>query len=145
MKTPSQINPGDIYKTLKSGLLALGVLALLILPACSDKKTDASKARKERVVPVMVTTVEEKTVPVQLTAIGNVEAYSTVAIKSRVTGELKKVHFQEGQDVSRGALLFTIDSDPFEADLKKAQANLARRYSLGQKGRRGPSALCGSR
>ena len=133
MKTPSQINSGDIYKTLKSGLLALGVLAFLILPACSDKTNEGSKAKKERVVPVTVTTVEEKTVPVQLTAIGNVEAYSTVAVKSRVTGELKKVHFQEGQDVIRGALLFTIDSDPFEADLKKAQANLAKNIALTKK------------
>jgi membrane fusion protein, multidrug efflux system len=133
MKTPSQINPGDIYKTLKSCLLALGVLAFLILPACSDKTTEGSKSKKEKVVPVTVTIVEEKTVPVQLTAIGNVEAYSTVAVKSRVTGELKKVHFQEGQDVIRGALLFTIDSDPFESDLKKAQANLAKNIALAKK------------
>lgn len=133
MKTPSQINLGDIYQTIKSGLLALGVLAFLILPACSDKGNEAANARKEKVVPVMVTTVEEKTVPVQLTAIGNVEAYATVAIKSRVTGELKKVHFQEGQDVNQGALLFTIDSEPFVADLKKAQANLARNIALAKK------------
>jgi multidrug efflux system membrane fusion protein len=81
----------------------------------------------------MVTTVEEKTVPVQLTAIGNVEAYATVAIKSRVTGELKRTHFREGQDVGQGALLFSIDSEPFEADLKKAQANLARNIALAKK------------
>jgi multidrug efflux system membrane fusion protein len=85
------------------------------------------------VVPVMVATVEEKTVPVQLTAIGNVEAYSTVAIKSRVTGELKQVHFKEGQDVPSGALLFTIDSAPYEADLKRAQAILARGQALTKK------------
>jgi multidrug efflux system membrane fusion protein len=118
---------------LKGCLLALGILLLLGLSACSDKKTNASKSGKERVVPVMVTTVEEKTVPVQLTAIGNVEAYSTVAIKSRVTGELKQVHFKEGQDVTSGALLFTIDSAPYEADLKRAQANLARSQALAKK------------
>jgi membrane fusion protein, multidrug efflux system len=129
----SQKNTGNLNRLLKGGLLALAIFFILGLPACSDKKDEASRARKERVVPVMVTTVEEKTVPVQLTAIGNVEAYSTVAIKSRVTGELKKVHFQEGQDVSRGALLFTIDSEPFEADLKKAQANLARNIALAKK------------
>jgi membrane fusion protein, multidrug efflux system len=117
----------------KGGFLTLGVCLLLGLLACSNKETNASKAKKERVVPVMVTTVEEKTVPVQLTAIGNVEAYSTVAVKSRVTGELQQVHFQGGQDVTRGALLFTIDSDPYEADLKKAQANLARSQALAKK------------
>jgi membrane fusion protein, multidrug efflux system len=124
---------GNLNKMLKGVLLTLGVLSLLGLPACSDKQTDTSKARKERTVPVTVTAAEEKTIPVQLTAIGNVEPYSTVAIKSRVTGELKKVHFQEGRDVAQGALLFTIDSDPFEADLKKAQANLARNIALAKK------------
>jgi membrane fusion protein, multidrug efflux system len=124
---------GNLLITLKGCLLALGILLLLGLMACSDKQTDTSKARKERTVPVTVTAVEEKTVPVQLMAIGNVEAYSTVAIKSRVTGELKKVHFQEGQDVAQGALLFTIDSDPFDADLKKTQANLARNIALAKK------------
>jgi membrane fusion protein, multidrug efflux system len=129
----SQKISGDLNKILKAGFLALGILSLLGLPACSDKANEASKAKKERVVPVMVTPVEEKTVPVQLTAIGNVEAYSTVAVKSRVTGELKQVHFQEGQDVSRGALLFTIDSATYEADLKKAQANLGRNIALAKK------------
>jgi membrane fusion protein, multidrug efflux system len=124
---------GNLNKMHKGVLLALGVLSLLGLLTCSDKQTDATKARKERVVPVTVTIVEEKTVPVQLTAIGNVEAYSTVAVKSRVTGELKQVHFQEGQDVIRGALLFTIDSAPYEADLKKAQANLGRNIALAKK------------
>ena len=129
----SQKTPGNLNKMLKGGLLALGVLFLLSLPACSNKTNEGSKARKDRVVPVTVTIVEEKTVPVQLTAIGNVEAYSTVAVKSRVTGELKQVHFQEGQDVIRGALLFTIDSAPYEADLKKAQANLGRNIALAKK------------
>ncbi|MCJ7833549.1 MAG: efflux RND transporter periplasmic adaptor subunit, partial [Deltaproteobacteria bacterium] len=129
----SQIRSGNFSKIFNGGLIALGILFSLVLSACSDKQTDASKAKKERTVPVTVTTVEEKTVPVQLTAIGNVEAYSTVAVKSRVTGELKQVHFQEGQDVIRGASLFTIDSAPYEADLQKAQANLARSIALAKK------------
>lgn len=117
----------------RGALLALGVLALLGLMACSDKKNDPSKMKRERVVPVTVSTVEEKTVPVQLAAIGNVEPYATVSIKSRITGELKQVHFREGQDVVQGSLLFTIDPDPFEADLKKAQANLAKDLALAKK------------
>lgn len=118
---------------LKGGLLALGTAVFLGLTACSDGKTKASNAGRERAVPVVVTSVEEKTVPVQLTAIGNVEAYSSVGVKSRVTGELKKVHFREGQDIAKGALLFTIDSEPFEADLKKAQANLIQHEALTKK------------
>lgn len=133
MTTPSPINPGGFFKILKGGLVTFGILLPLVLSACSDRKTDASKGRSERAVPVTVSAVEEKTVPVQLTAIGNVEANSSVSIKARVGGELMQVHFREGQDVARGALLFTLDSEPFEADLKKAQANLAKNMALAKK------------
>jgi membrane fusion protein, multidrug efflux system len=119
---------------LKSVLLALGVFFILgLMASCSEKKTDASKVKRERTVPVMVSTVTEKTIPLQLTAIGNVETYSTVSVKSRVSGELVGVHFREGQDVNQGDLLFTIDPVPFETDLKKAQANLAQQVALAQK------------
>ena len=67
-----------------------------------------------------------KTVPEQLRAIGNVQAYATVLIRSRVGGELVGVHFKEGEEVKTGELLFTIDPRPFEAALKQAEANLAK-------------------
>ena len=70
--------------------------------------------------------VIQKTVPLQLRAIGNVEAYSTVGVKSQIGGVLMRVHFKEGQDVGNGALLFTIDPRPYEAALKQAEANLAK-------------------
>jgi membrane fusion protein, multidrug efflux system len=129
----SKISFKNHFHIFKGVLLTVGILILLGLAACSGKKEDPSKSKRDRVVPVTVTTVEEKTVPVQLTAIGNVEPLATVAIKSRVTGELKQVHFQEGQDVNQGALLFTLDPDPFEADLQKAQANLAKDIALAKK------------
>jgi multidrug efflux system membrane fusion protein len=68
----------------------------------------------------------QKTVPVQLTAIGTVESIASVSIKSRISGQLVQVHFKEGQDVSKGQLLFTIDPRPYEVDLKEAQARLAK-------------------
>ena len=82
--------------------------------------------RGREAVPVLVVTAVEKTVPVQIGAVGNVEAYSTVSVKSQVTGVLQKAHFKEGEDVKKGQLLFTIDPRPFEAALKQAEANLAR-------------------
>ena len=122
------------WVSVPKGLALFQTLFLLFsISACGDRKTDAAKMKRDRVVPVVVGLVEEKTVPVQLTAIGNVEAFATVAIKARVTGELKEIHFREGQDVSQGALLFSIDPDPFVADLKKAQANLAKDIALAQK------------
>lgn len=77
-------------------------------------------------VPVLVATAMQKAVPVQLRAVGNVEAYTTVSIKSQVTGVLQKAHFKEGQDVKNGQLLFTVDPRPLEAALKQAEAALAR-------------------
>lgn len=77
-------------------------------------------------VPVTAATVIQKTVPVQIRAIGNVEAYSTVSVKSQIDGVLTRVHFKEGQDVRKGDLLFTIDPRPYETALKQAEANLAK-------------------
>jgi multidrug efflux system membrane fusion protein len=75
---------------------------------------------------VLTATVEQKDVPLQLKAIGAVEAYSNVSVKTQITGELTGVHFREGEDVKKGQLLFTLDKRPFEAALKQAQGMLAR-------------------
>jgi len=82
--------------------------------------------RAREAVPVLVVTAAQKTMPLQIRAVGNVEAYSTVAVKSQVTGVLTQAHFKEGQNVKKAQLLFTIDPRPFEATLKQAEANLAR-------------------
>ena len=85
-----------------------------------------ARARGGEAVPVTVATAVQKNVPVQIRAVGNVEPYSTVSIKSQVTGVINQAHFKEGQDVKKGQLLFTIDPRPLEAALKQAEANLAR-------------------
>ena len=75
-------------------------------------------------MPVKVATAIQKDVPVELRAIGNVEAYSAVSIKALVSGELASVNFTEGQEVQKGDLLMRIDPRPFEAALRQAEANL---------------------
>jgi len=70
--------------------------------------------------------VTQRNVPVQINAIGNVEAYNTVSLKAVVGGEVIGVHFKEGQDVKQGDLLFQIDPRPYDAALKQAEAQLAR-------------------
>ncbi|HAM53100.1 MAG TPA: efflux RND transporter periplasmic adaptor subunit [Nitrospiraceae bacterium] len=100
-----------------------GVLFALLLSGCSGGK---KVVPKKEAVPVAAATVIQKTVPVQVRAIGNVEAYSTVGVKSQIGGELARVHFREGQDVNEGDLLFTIDPRPYEAALQQAEANLAK-------------------
>jgi multidrug efflux system membrane fusion protein len=99
------------------------LLLMTSLSACSRGKAQPPKMEA---VPVSAAAVVQKAVPVQIRAIGNVEAYSTVGIKSQIGGVLVRVHFREGQDVKRGDLLFTIDPRPYEAALKQAEANLAK-------------------
>lgn len=103
--------------------LVIPALVALFLFSCSGKKAELPKVQA---VPITAATVIQKTVPVQIRAIGNVEPYSTVGVKVEIGGELLRVHFKEGQDVSKGDLLFTIDPRPYEAALKQAEANLAK-------------------
>lgn len=103
-------------------LLVIPALVMAALVSGCSKGTPPPP----RAVPVVAGTIEEKDVPLQVKAIGNVEAYTTVAVKSQVSGEIAQVHFREGQDVSKGDLLFTIDPRPFEAALRQAESALAR-------------------
>jgi multidrug efflux system membrane fusion protein len=104
--------------------VSAAALGTLLCAAGCAKQQAAPPAAP--VVPVRVAAVETKTVPVEVRAIGHVEAYSTVSIKPQVSGELVAVHFEEGQDVKRGDVLFDIDRRPFEVALQQATANLAR-------------------
>jgi len=74
--------------------------------------------------------VTSRTMPVRLYAIGNVEPFTTVALKARVDGQIVSVHFKEGDEVKQGAVLFEIDPRGFAAALKQAQANLAKDKAL---------------
>lgn len=106
----------------KTALLITSVAFLPVFTGCSRTKAAASPGIP--VVPVLAATVEQKDMPVELQAIGSVEAYSSVTVKTQITGELTGVYFKEGQDVKKGDLLFTLDKRPFEADLKRQEANL---------------------
>lgn len=107
-----------------TGICAALLLAGLLISGCSKGKP--GQAPPKMAVPVAAGTAVRETVPVEIKAIGNIEAYSTVAVKSQIGGELIKVHFTEGHDVNKGDLLFTIDPRPYEASLRQAEANLAK-------------------
>ncbi|MBV8054549.1 MAG: biotin/lipoyl-binding protein, partial [Deltaproteobacteria bacterium] len=100
------------------------IIALLMIGGCSKSEPTGAMARPPS--PVLVAKAVVKTVPNQLREIGNVEAFATVQIKSRVEGELVAIHFHEGDMVAKGQLLFSLDSRPFAAALKLAQADLAK-------------------
>lgn len=69
-------------------------------------------------------------VPVEIQAIGNVEAYSSVTLKSRIAGQILRVHLRDGQDVREGQLLFELDAQPFTERVRQAEANLAQNQAL---------------
>jgi multidrug efflux system membrane fusion protein len=100
---------------------------ILLMAACSS---GGKGQPPPRAVPVLADRVVQKAVPLEIRAIGNVQAYSTVTIKTMVGGEISQVHFTEGQEVRKGTPLFTIDPRPLEAALKQTQANLARDQAL---------------
>jgi multidrug efflux system membrane fusion protein len=82
------------------------------------------QGRGQMVIPVGVARAEVRDLPVILTGLGSVEAYNTVAVKSRIDGQLVQVAFREGQEVKEGDLLALIDPRPYEVQLSQAQATL---------------------
>jgi len=107
----------------EQGSLAAFFLILLVASGCT--KQQAAPPPRVTAVPVVVAKVTQRAMPVQLTAIGNVGGY-TVSVEAQVAGELLDVHFQEGDFVHKGQLLFTIDPRSYEAALAQAQAKLLR-------------------
>ncbi|HUO35082.1 MAG TPA: efflux RND transporter periplasmic adaptor subunit [Candidatus Acidoferrum sp.] len=103
--------------------LVVLLCAMALLSGCATK---TAQTAPNLAVPVTVAKAVEKTVPIELTAIGTGEAYSKVSIESQVNGILDAVHFQQGDFVKKGQLLFTLDARPFQAALAQAQGNLAR-------------------
>jgi multidrug efflux system membrane fusion protein len=113
------------FSVLRSGAAALALIAMLMLVGCHG--SDAAQAfGGHGAVPVLVAKAIRKTVAQRLHAIGRVEAYSTVEVKSQINGQVMQVNFKEGQEVRKGDLLFTIDQRPFQAALNQALADLNR-------------------
>jgi membrane fusion protein, multidrug efflux system len=83
-------------------------------------------AQADRPTPVQVSSVQQKTMPIFLTALGTVTAYNTVTIKSRVDGQLMQVPVREGQAVKQGQVLAEIDPKPYQAALEQAQGQLVK-------------------
>ena len=115
-------------------LIGLGI-ALLPLGSAGCSDTEVSSAAQtpgggrdgqQGAVPVTVARVLSKAMPIEIRVIGTVEAYSTVAVRSQITGQLTSVTFREGDDVKLGQVLFALDRRPLEAALRQAEANLER-------------------
>ncbi len=107
---------------LRLQVLFFPLTAVLLISGCQNKEQvqAAGGSGGRPPAPVVVASVEQRDIPVQISAIGNVEAYQTVLIRSQVNGQIQKIFFQEGADVHKEQLLFQLDKRPFQADLEKA-------------------------
>ena len=105
------------------GGAALALIGIVVLVR-GLWSTDGVAARQAQVrtVPVETAVAERKTMPVRLTALGNVTPIAGVAIKTQVDTTITAVHFRDGAHVEKGELLFTLDCRQIEADMKRVQA-----------------------
>jgi multidrug efflux system membrane fusion protein len=133
------------YALRSAGLVVAGVC--LVTVACNSGSSAAGAASASTagggrgggrgaggaggaVVPVVLGKVSQKDVPVDISSIGNVEAFSTISVRSQLTGTLTEVRFREGDYVKKDAVLFEIDPRPYQAAVDQASANMARDIAL---------------
>src|SRR5439155_451076 len=116
--------PRPAQSSSRGPVYAAAAVAALLLTACNAPK--AQTAGAPAAVPVSVATATQESLPVEIRAIGAVEASETVQIKSQVAGELTGVRFVEGADVNTGDLLLEIDPRPYREAMRQAEAALAR-------------------
>jgi membrane fusion protein, multidrug efflux system len=121
------MNPVRLHRVMpihpSSRRLLAAALAILSLAAGCSKKQEQ---RGRPAVPVLVARVKKAAVPYTIEANGVVIPYQASTVASQVEGIIRRVAFQEGQDVAKGQVLFEIDARPYQAQYQVAVANLAR-------------------
>ncbi len=105
----------------------IGVIGLLLLIRffSGGQKTQVAPAPR----PVTVAKVTQQDVPLYLDEIGTLTAFETVQVQAQVNGQIITREFQDGADVKKGDILFTIDPKPYRAALDQAQGQLAQAKS----------------
>jgi multidrug efflux system membrane fusion protein len=128
LKPPAVLGSRSSKRLLIAGVasaVGIAVIGAVVLTYFGHelRANEPKGGRGPAAVPVSVATVAQQTVPVRVQAIGNVEPFSTVALKARADGQIVEVGFKEGDEVQKGRVLFKIDPRPFEAALRQAEAN----------------------
>jgi len=115
------------FDRLRGGAISVLIASALALHACSKEgsalpggKTKADQAG----VPVVTAQAVRKIMPAKLQAIGNVEPRTSVAVKSRIDGQIVAVRFRDGQDVGKDQLLFQLDPRALDAQVKQLEATV---------------------
>jgi len=111
--------------------LSLLTAAAVAVSACSRSEAQQQPRQgagggQGAAIPVTIGQVVVKPMPLDVQVVGTAEAFSTVAVRAQITGELTSVNFKQGDDVQEGQVLFTLDRRPLEAALSQAEANLRR-------------------
>ena len=107
----------------KFSVVLLVFMLLVLTPAC--KKAEQKKAKAIPPVSVSVYKTFTQDVPIYQIFVGQIYGVKDIAIRARVEGFLKGVHFKEGSAVKAGDLLYTIESQPFEAQVASMKGLLA--------------------
>jgi membrane fusion protein, multidrug efflux system len=137
-------NPTPITKPRPMRRIGLAIGALLLLGAIGGfvvtrspaaKPDKAGKGGKDQVTPVLVATVTQKTVPVQISAIGHVQADSTVSVTPQAGGRITSVLFKKGEEVHKGQLLFTLDDRSQSASMQQVRGGVAKDQAQVQQAR----------
>jgi RND family efflux transporter MFP subunit len=105
-----------------SGLLALSFVAAFALPGCGPTQAQGGPPMAP---PVSVAPAVARDITLHDEISGRLEATESVEIRARVGGTIERVHFKDGQDVARGALLFSLDARPYAAEVARFDAQLA--------------------
>ena len=112
-------------------LLGIGAWAFYFHPPVEQKPASKKKGdAASRVTPVVAEQVRTGEIRIYLNGLGTVTPMRTVTVRSRVDGELQRVHFTEGQLVKSGDLLAEIDPRPFQVQLTQAEGTMARDRAL---------------
>src|SRR5579875_495374 len=128
---PGGRRPGSRRRLIIIAVVVLAVIGFIAWRIHDNNVAQQQQAAKQaaaanRPTPVQTAAVQQKTVPVFLTALGTVTAYNTVTLHTRVDGQLLQVNFREGQAEKKGQLLLQIDPRPYQAALDQAIGTLAK-------------------
>ncbi|MDQ5836022.1 MAG: efflux RND transporter periplasmic adaptor subunit, partial [Acidobacteriota bacterium] len=107
-----------------AGLVGLILLLGLTWRFLGGRQEEAANRNRGQAAAVEIASATQRDVPVQIKGIGNVEALSTISVRSQIEGALQSVFFTPGQEVKKGDLLFRIDPRPLQASLNAEESNL---------------------
>ena len=107
------------------GMFLFVILAAFAVARTLQRGVVTAKSTQPPVRPALVAKVISKDVPIYLDEIGTCAAYETVQVQAQVSGKILVRHFQDGTEVKKGDLLFTVDPAPYQAALDQAKAQTA--------------------